>query len=387
MDCSCKELVNVITEASSTPLMDNDLSQQEICLLRLGNCSRSIQEAILGVPDELRRNKDFILAAVNQNGSVLQFASEELRGDKDVVLAAVAQKGLTLRSASEQLRGDKDVVLVAVVQNGSALMFASAKLKGDKEVMLAAVAQNGSALLCASTELKRDKEVVLAAVAKNGPSLMCASSDLKGDKDVVLTAVAQNGYSLEYASQELKRDKEMVLMAVAWNGFTLMCASAEMRGSKEVVLMAVAQNGFSLRYASEGLRGDKEVILAAVGSPVPHQGSVLNFVSAALCKKELYEWIQDRLQVHDALMLFLLATRPRQQPGESQGRFHSEVSQKLFEAVPRDEASALRLINSLGNDDASAGTAVKRLVAGYLGAHCGAVWRNFVSASRKLEKS
>ena len=37
----------------------------------------------------LRSDKDVILAAVNQDGRALRFASEEFRSDREVVLAAV----------------------------------------------------------------------------------------------------------------------------------------------------------------------------------------------------------------------------------------------------------------------------------------------------------
>ena len=64
--------------------------------------------------------------------------SEEMRADKKVVLAAVQQNGTTLEYASEEMRGDKEVVLAAVQQNGNgALKYASAEMRADKEVVLA----------------------------------------------------------------------------------------------------------------------------------------------------------------------------------------------------------------------------------------------------------
>lgn len=37
-------------------------------------------------------DREVVLAAVNENGYALQFASDELRADRDVVLAAVEQE-------------------------------------------------------------------------------------------------------------------------------------------------------------------------------------------------------------------------------------------------------------------------------------------------------
>jgi len=94
---------------------------------------------------------------------VLEFASGNLKKDREVVLAAVAQNGYVLQSTSGNLKKDREVVLAAVAQNGYALEFASGNLKKDREVVLAAVAQNGHALHYTSEDLKNDREVVMAA--------------------------------------------------------------------------------------------------------------------------------------------------------------------------------------------------------------------------------
>jgi hypothetical protein len=47
-----------------------------------------------------------------------------------------------LEYATEELRGDREVVLAAVQQNGRALEYASTELQKDPEVMQAAVQQN-----------------------------------------------------------------------------------------------------------------------------------------------------------------------------------------------------------------------------------------------------
>jgi len=52
------------------------------------------------------------------------------------------------------------VVLAACQQDGSALLYASEALKADRGVVLAAVATYGSALNWASPELQNDKDVV-----------------------------------------------------------------------------------------------------------------------------------------------------------------------------------------------------------------------------------
>ena len=68
----------------------------------------------------------------------LHYASDELKGDREVVLAAVQQDGYTLGFAPDQLKGDREVVLAAVQQNGNALYYASDELQEDEEMRRAA---------------------------------------------------------------------------------------------------------------------------------------------------------------------------------------------------------------------------------------------------------
>ena len=58
-----------------------------------------------------------ILAKVSQDEKAFYKAPEELKGNKEVVLAVVRCRGTSLRYASEELRRDEEVVLAAVKQN------------------------------------------------------------------------------------------------------------------------------------------------------------------------------------------------------------------------------------------------------------------------------
>ena len=99
--------------------------------------------------------KEHALAAVTKEGYRLKYASEELRADKEVVLAAVKEYGDALEHAVPEVL-DKEVVLTAVKEYGGALEHASLEMCADKEVVLAAVKQYGDALQYASEELKND---------------------------------------------------------------------------------------------------------------------------------------------------------------------------------------------------------------------------------------
>ena len=117
-------------------------------------------------------------------------------------------------NASNELRHNREIVLAAVTQNGYSLQYASNELQNDREIVLAAVTQDGYALHYASNELRNNREVVLAAVAQNGYALHYASNELRNDRDVVLTAVTQNYEILQYISQILQNDVDFVLKVV-----------------------------------------------------------------------------------------------------------------------------------------------------------------------------
>ena len=60
-----------------------------------------------------------MLAAVQQHGRALQFASGRLRGDRRVALSAVGQTGSSLEFVlGEELRRDRDVVVLALQESG-----------------------------------------------------------------------------------------------------------------------------------------------------------------------------------------------------------------------------------------------------------------------------
>lgn len=77
------------------------------------------------------------MVAVAQKGGKLYYASDELRNDKEFVMAAVAQNGRALEWVSKELKKDKEVVLAAVIQHGrAALKYASEELENDRDIRM-----------------------------------------------------------------------------------------------------------------------------------------------------------------------------------------------------------------------------------------------------------
>merc|ERR1712232_633638 len=69
--------------------------------------------------------RHFVLAAVEKDPSMLQFASRDLKADRELVLHAVKLCWKALEYASYEVRSDLDVVTAALAQNPLALQFAA----------------------------------------------------------------------------------------------------------------------------------------------------------------------------------------------------------------------------------------------------------------------
>merc|ERR1719263_1327056 len=85
--------------------------------------------ALQGVPDELRDDKEVVLAAVQQNGRALQHATLRHRNDKRMALEAVSQSGHAFQHATAKVRKDRATVLKALQRDPSSMMHTSEKLR------------------------------------------------------------------------------------------------------------------------------------------------------------------------------------------------------------------------------------------------------------------
>ena len=97
--------------------------------------------------------------------------------DREVVLAAVEEDGWALEYASVELQADREVVLAAVQQDGYALNYASVELKADREIREAASKQSAHAVRLAELKAVKgaDKQAKTRPTAANGPAQASSS--------------------------------------------------------------------------------------------------------------------------------------------------------------------------------------------------------------------
>ena len=274
-----------------------------------------------------------------QDGNALGDASEELRADREVVMAAVMQDGSALGHASEELRADREVVMAAVMQDSEALYYASEELRADREIVKAAVEQFMSTVrdvdLLRSSDFAYeklrgmvftlpDRASVMLQVQSGNPMaipmlLGLCTPDLCADRALMMAAVKSHVYALEYASPELRADRDLVLSAYLQQlkstpplsypknrraslpeaapcvtslaepslfadvEFVTQAVQLHLQhegrapyvehplqhikgqlSDSRLVLAMVLQDGSSLSYASEELQADRDIVMAAV---------------------------------------------------------------------------------------------------------------------------
>ena len=112
-----------------------------------------------------------------------------------------------MKNASKEEQGCREFVLAAVKDNGDALYYASQELQGDREVVLAAVRNYGDAIEYASEELRGDREVVMEAVSKpTEMALFEVSAALKNDTAIVKECILHSPWQLKHASPRLQEE-------------------------------------------------------------------------------------------------------------------------------------------------------------------------------------
>ncbi len=218
-------------------------------------------DAVFDIHESLKKDREIVLAAVQQNGEALELVDESFKKDREIVLAAVQQNGGAFKYADESLKKDREIVGAAVQQEGLSLKYADKSFQKDREIVWAAIQQRGWALDYADKSLKKDREIVLAAVKQNFLAFLYADASFKKDREIVLAAIKQDGDMLYWAAKSLKKDRDIVLAAVKQKGLALQYADESLTNDREIVLAAIQQDSKALEYASLDFRIERALTL------------------------------------------------------------------------------------------------------------------------------
>ena len=111
--------------------------------------------------ETLKNNREFVLKAVGLNGSSIKYVREEFKKDKEIVLKAVSspQIEFAFTFADPSLQNDREVVIAAIKNDGSLWKNLPDSFKKDKEVLLLAIDDIGSDFEDVDENLRNDPDV------------------------------------------------------------------------------------------------------------------------------------------------------------------------------------------------------------------------------------
>jgi len=191
------------------------------------------KERLNQLPSDFQKDRYFILGALDSNGLLLKQTLPEHRADPELVGAAVAAHPHAGDLIEFVLRhGCRSMLLALLEANGRVLQFASKGHRNDPQLVLAAVNSEGEALQHASLARRQDRTVVLAAVHRAGRALQAAAPHLRDEKEVVLAAVQSDPMALQYASLAMQDDDEVVFLAASCKRKALQFASQRLRSDQ-----------------------------------------------------------------------------------------------------------------------------------------------------------
>jgi len=156
------------------------------------------------MPDEFKKDKLIVLQAIQLDHK--QYTTQ------DDYWGRLNEYHQPFFYADESLKNDREFVLKAVEQNGSSLKYAAEKFKKDKEIVLKAVSspQMFFALFYADTSLQNDREIILAAVKNDGSIWSSLPEKFKKDKEILLLAIDNDmGSDFHYVEEPLRNDPEV----------------------------------------------------------------------------------------------------------------------------------------------------------------------------------
>lgn len=255
-------------------IVPSSVQEASLCFMRLDPARtealrsiRSGQVELEDLGDDLRNDREIVLAAVHVDGFALQYASEALRQDPTVVQAAVQADGQALVHAPDTFREDPTIVLSAVAENGMVLQHAGENARKNREVVRAAVQSRCEALQYAAPSLRGDQELVLDMLrhAREHPkALYFASTSLLDDRDFMLNAVQICPFSIRYASDRLSKDRDIIRAAVQGHTDTFLYADNELKEDRAFVLELARTNGCCITHAAPAVREDPVVLATAM---------------------------------------------------------------------------------------------------------------------------
>lgn len=248
-------------------------------------------------PEELRRDPQVVMEAMNQNPQAIKFAADTVKADRDCALKALRADWTLYTSIGLDLWDDREIALLFVPKNARLFSKLSPQLKRDRELVKEVLSNNNGWNICEmGPEMLADRELVLLA-ARNADQpyyhqlgrswLSCINRQLLTDKEVVIACAKVGHCRIAELPEVFKEDKEVLRAVLEANPLEIVNAPTlelprewalamlrkdgmalkllpQFCNDRECVEAAVSQTCFALSFASIELRADKELARSAI---------------------------------------------------------------------------------------------------------------------------
>ena len=249
-------------------------------------------EAILTIPEELRKDKKFMYIVLKDmaednylnsdlKANIFSLVDPKLKDDKDIVLEYIKTDLLSEKDLQylNKLRDDKEVMSKLVEQNQENFKYASDRLRGDQSIVTEAVIKNPHLIAYASDKFKNNKNFVRNLVVET----------IENTYENLLDENLFNKYEkmMENITDFFSDDREMMRIILDKESKQAKYLSPRLRDDKKLILELIKNKKEEvLQYASPRLQDDREVVSAAierVGSPIKYASKRLLVALSSAC--------------------------------------------------------------------------------------------------------
>jgi hypothetical protein len=272
----------------------NNVVFVRLCLGPAGKCSENLIEFL---SEDLRKNEDIILLAINRNPKLFKYASQTLLSNRDFLLTKILNKyGALLEYVSEDLKNDKELTTIAILNDSFAFNYISNKLKKDDLFM--------NDLF---TNINND-DIIKNIISndENEDSFKYAPSTIKSDIKFILELIKRGNHRcIEFVPDKIKSDKDFFMKVLTYypiyykelekNNFYGLYSDDIQKAAESCILI----NSDVIQYLKDDLLSNGDFILRFATKK--HNYSSFN---------EIMNAARDKLVIDEAFVLKLVKINP-----------------------------------------------------------------------------
>ena len=166
---------------------------------------------------EILEDREFILAAVNYNGALLEYVPEKFKADKEIIIIALNQSISAYNFIAYEFKIDSDFIIPLIEKYPVLIDKAEENIKSNRDLLLKCIKQIGvDALWNLSPNLFEDVEIVVEALDQPFgqdcwfPICTAAGNKFEFNKNVIETAYKLYGkeITMKYSLNDLLNNKD-----------------------------------------------------------------------------------------------------------------------------------------------------------------------------------